>query len=68
VSKNGTPSPRRFPKTRDTNTAARTHHLTATLPANNAVLAGRWHGDQRRRTCKGYAGGARCCTQPFRST
>jgi len=50
VSKNGTPIAETLPEgARDTNTLRRELNLTwtATLPANNVVLAGRWHGDQR---------------------
>ncbi|MDP1645796.1 MAG: ABC transporter permease [Thiobacillus sp.] len=50
VSKNGTPIAETLPEdARDTNTLRRELNLTwtAILPANNAVLAGRWHGDQR---------------------
>jgi putative ABC transport system permease protein len=37
------------PESRDSNTLRRELNLTwtATLPANNAVLEGRWHGDRR---------------------
>jgi len=47
VSKNGTPIADTLPpEARDSNTLRRELNLTwtATLPANNAVLAGRWHG------------------------
>ena len=50
VSKNGTPIADTLPpEARDSNTLRRELNLTwtATLPANNAVLAGRWHGDAR---------------------
>jgi putative ABC transport system permease protein len=50
VSKNGIPIADTLPpEARDTNTLRRELNLTwtATLPANNAVLAGRWHGERR---------------------
>ncbi|MHB1214888.1 MAG: ABC transporter permease [Thiobacillus sp.] len=50
VSKNGTPIAETLPEdARDANALRRELNLTwtATLPANNAVLAGRWHGDRR---------------------
>jgi len=50
VSKNGTPIAETLPEdARDSNTLRRELNLTwtATLPANNAVLAGRWHGERR---------------------
>jgi putative ABC transport system permease protein len=50
VSKNGTPIADTLPpEKRDSNTLRRELNLTwtATLPANNVVLAGRWHGDQQ---------------------
>ena len=49
VSKNGTPIAETLPEdARDTNTLRRELNLTwtATLPANNAVLAGQWHGER----------------------
>ncbi|MBW8458870.1 MAG: ABC transporter permease [Thiobacillus sp.] len=49
VSKNGTPIVETLPEdARDTNTLRRELNLTwtATLPANNAVLAGQWHGER----------------------
>lgn len=49
VSKNGTPIAETLPEdARDTNTLRRELNLTwtATLPANNIVLAGRWHGER----------------------
>jgi putative ABC transport system permease protein len=53
VSKNGMPIADTLPpEKRDSNTLRRELNLTwtATLPANNVVLAGRWHGDQRAAT------------------
>ena len=50
VSKNGTPIAETLPaETRDDNTLRRELNLTwtATLPANNAVLSGSWHGERR---------------------
>ncbi len=50
VSKNGTPIAETLPEaSRDSNTLRRELNLTwtATLPANNVVLAGRWHGERR---------------------
>ncbi|MDQ1314979.1 MAG: putative transport system permease protein [Pseudomonadota bacterium] len=50
VSKNGIPIADTLPpEARDSNTLRRELNLTwtAVLPANNAVLAGRWHGDPR---------------------
>jgi putative ABC transport system permease protein len=50
VSKNGTPIAETLPEdARDSNTLRRELNLTwtATLPANNAVLAGQWHGERR---------------------
>ena len=50
VSKNGRPIAETLPpEARDDNTLRRELNLTwtATLPANNTVLAGRWHGDRR---------------------
>jgi putative ABC transport system permease protein len=50
VSKNGTPIAATLPpEARDSNTLRRELNLTwtATLPANNVVLAGTWHGDRR---------------------
>jgi putative ABC transport system permease protein len=50
VSKNGTPIAETLPEdARDSNTLRRELNLTwtATLPANNVVLAGRWHGQRR---------------------
>ncbi len=47
TTKNGTPIASTLPpESRDSNTLRRELNLTwtATLPANNAVLAGRWHG------------------------
>ena len=49
VSKNGAPIASTLPPdARDSNTLRRELNLTwtATLPANNAVLAGRWHGNR----------------------
>ncbi|MCD6704944.1 MAG: ABC transporter permease [Thiobacillus sp.] len=49
VSKNGTPIAETLPEdARDSNTLRRELNLTwtATLPANNVVLAGRWHGER----------------------
>jgi putative ABC transport system permease protein len=49
VSKNGTPIAETLPEdARDTNTLRRELNLTwtATLPANNVVLAGQWHGER----------------------
>jgi len=49
VTKNGTPIAETLPEdARDSNTLRRELNLTwtATLPANNVVLAGRWHGDR----------------------
>ena len=49
VSKNGAPIESTLPpELRDTNTLRRELNLTwtATLPANNRVLTGRWHGNQ----------------------
>ncbi|MDO9386970.1 MAG: ABC transporter permease [Thiobacillus sp.] len=49
VSKNGTPIAETLPEdARDSNTLRRELNLTwtATLPANNAVLAGQWHGER----------------------
>jgi len=49
VSKNGVPIADTLPEgARDSNTLRRELNLTwtATLPANNAVLAGRWHGQR----------------------
>ncbi|HWR76987.1 MAG TPA: FtsX-like permease family protein [Thiobacillus sp.] len=49
VTKNGTPIAETLPEdARDSNTLRRELNLTwtATLPANNAVLAGRWHGER----------------------
>ena len=48
VSKNGTPIAETLPEdARDSNTLRRELNLTwtATLPANNVILAGRWHGE-----------------------
>ncbi|HMA11825.1 MAG TPA: FtsX-like permease family protein, partial [Steroidobacteraceae bacterium] len=50
VSKNGTPIAETLAEdARDSNTLRRELNLTwtATLPANNVVLAGRWHGQRR---------------------
>ncbi|KVW93288.1 hypothetical protein ABW22_14155 [Thiobacillus denitrificans] len=50
VSKNGAPIAETLPEdARDSNTLRRELNLTwtATLPANNAVLAGQWHGERR---------------------
>ncbi|WP_296752540.1 FtsX-like permease family protein [Thiobacillus sp.] len=50
VSKNGVPIADTLPEdARDSNTLRRELNLTwtATLPANNAVLGGRWHGQRR---------------------
>ncbi|OHE61696.1 MAG: hypothetical protein A2X71_09505 [Thiobacillus sp. GWE1_62_9] len=50
VSKNGTPIADTLPpEARDTNTLRRELNLTwtATLPANNVLLAGTWHGERR---------------------
>ncbi|MHB1053405.1 MAG: ABC transporter permease [Thiobacillus sp.] len=50
ATKNGTPIASTLPpELRDSNTLRRELNLTwtATLPANNAVLEGRWHGDRR---------------------
>jgi putative ABC transport system permease protein len=50
VEKNGLPIADTLPAdARDSNTLRRELNLTwtATLPANNAVLAGRWHGERR---------------------
>jgi putative ABC transport system permease protein len=50
VSKNGLPIADTLPEeARDSNTLRRELNLTwtAILPANNAVLAGRWHGERR---------------------
>ena len=50
VSKNGVPIAATLPpEARDDNTLRRELNLTwtATLPANNTVLAGRWHGNRR---------------------
>ncbi len=50
VSKNGVPIADTLPEdARDSNTLRRELNLTwtAALPANNAVLAGRWHGQRR---------------------
>jgi len=50
VSKNGLPIAGTLPpEARDSNTLRRELNLTwtATLPANNAVLAGTWHGERR---------------------
>ncbi|MDA8127219.1 MAG: FtsX-like permease family protein, partial [Betaproteobacteria bacterium] len=50
VSKNGTPIAATLPPdARDSNTLRRELNLTwtATLPPNNAILAGHWHGDRR---------------------
>ena len=50
TTKNGVPIASTLPpESRDSNTLRRELNLTwtATLPANNAVLAGRWHGDHR---------------------
>ncbi|MGA9163143.1 MAG: FtsX-like permease family protein, partial [Thiobacillus sp.] len=50
VSKNGRPIAETLPPdARDDNTLRRELNLTwtATLPANNVVLAGRWHGERR---------------------
>ncbi|HUX29204.1 MAG TPA: FtsX-like permease family protein [Thiobacillus sp.] len=49
VSKNGTPIAETLPEdARDSNTLRRELNLTwtATLPANNTILAGRWHGER----------------------
>ncbi|MDP2112118.1 MAG: ABC transporter permease [Thiobacillus sp.] len=49
VSKNGTPIAETLPEdARDSNTLRRELNLTwtATLPANNVILAGRWHGER----------------------
>ncbi|MHB1353712.1 MAG: ABC transporter permease [Thiobacillus sp.] len=50
VTKNGTPIAETLPpEARDSNTLRRELNLTwtATLPANNVVLDGRWHGERR---------------------
>ncbi len=50
VTKNGEPIASTLPpEARDANSLRRELNLTwtATLPANNAVLAGQWHGDRR---------------------
>jgi putative ABC transport system permease protein len=50
VAKNGTPIAEAVPpEARDSNTLRRELNLTwtAALPANNAVLAGQWHGQRR---------------------
>ncbi len=50
VSKNGVSIAETLPEdARDSNTLRRELNLTwtATLPANNAILAGRWHGERR---------------------
>jgi putative ABC transport system permease protein len=50
IEKNGTPIANTLPpESRDSNTLRRELNLTwtATLPANNAVLAGQWHGERR---------------------
>lgn len=50
VTKNGVPIADTLPpEARDTNTLRRELNLTwtATLPPNNAIVAGRWHGAQR---------------------
>ena len=50
VSKNGTPIAETLPEaSRDSNTLRRELNLTwtTTLPANNVVLAGEWHGERR---------------------
>ena len=50
TTKNGMPIASTLPpESRDSNTLRRELNLTwtATLPANNAILAGRWHGDHR---------------------
>jgi len=50
ATKNGAPIAATLPpESRDSNTLRRELNLTwtATLPANNAVLEGRWHGDRR---------------------
>ncbi len=50
TTKNGAPIASTLPpEARDSNTLRRELNLTwtATLPANNVVLAGRWHGDPR---------------------
>ncbi|MDP2266636.1 MAG: ABC transporter permease, partial [Thiobacillus sp.] len=50
ATKNGTPIASTLPpESRDSNTLRRELNLTwtATLPANNAVLEGQWHGDHR---------------------
>lgn len=50
VGKNGTPIAATLPPdARDSNTLRRELNLTwtATLPPNNAILAGHWHGDRR---------------------
>ncbi len=49
TTKNGAPIASTLPpESRDTNTLRRELNLTwtATLPANNAILSGHWHGDQ----------------------
>ncbi|HEY9098315.1 MAG TPA: FtsX-like permease family protein [Thiobacillus sp.] len=50
ATKNGTPIASTLPpESRDSNTLRRELNLTwtATLPANNAILQGQWHGDRR---------------------
>jgi len=50
ATKNGTPIASTLPpESRDSNTLRRELNLTwtATLPANNAILEGQWHGDHR---------------------